>query len=81
MKFSNHHLAQLFSMRKAIVFCGAGVSLEPPASLPDWHSLRDSLTQIEYVIDRILFNRKRKTSSSVFLLATSCTVRCYFAVQ
>jgi tetratricopeptide (TPR) repeat protein len=26
----------------AVVICGAGISLDPPAGLPDWHELRDS---------------------------------------
>ena len=35
-------LADLLAARQAVVFCGAGISLEPPAGLPDWHKLRDS---------------------------------------
>lgn len=31
----------IFKQKKALVFCGAGISLEPPAGLPDWHMLRD----------------------------------------
>ncbi|WP_372370428.1 tetratricopeptide repeat protein [Candidatus Uabimicrobium sp. HlEnr_7] len=34
-------LYDIFHEKKALVFCGAGVSLEPPAGLPDWHMLRD----------------------------------------
>ena len=34
-------LVETFSKREAVVFCGAGISLEPPAGLPDWHKLRD----------------------------------------
>ncbi|BBM82753.1 tetratricopeptide repeat protein [Candidatus Uabimicrobium amorphum] len=31
----------IFKQKKAVLFCGAGISLEPPAGLPDWHMLRD----------------------------------------
>ena len=37
----NTYLAHLFENKACVVFCGAGVSLEPPAGLPDWHKLRD----------------------------------------
>ncbi|BBM86873.1 tetratricopeptide repeat protein [Candidatus Uabimicrobium amorphum] len=43
----NQHLAHIFNCHQAVVFCGAGISLEPPAGLPDWNSLRDyTLTAI-----------------------------------
>ena len=35
------HIADLFTNRQALIFCGAGVSIEPPAGLPDWSKLRD----------------------------------------
>ncbi|WP_372366510.1 tetratricopeptide repeat protein [Candidatus Uabimicrobium sp. HlEnr_7] len=34
-------LAKMLLNRDAIVFCGAGISIEPPAGLPDWKKLRD----------------------------------------
>lgn len=35
------HIADLFTNHQALIFCGAGVSIEPPAGLPDWGKLRD----------------------------------------
>jgi len=29
------------SERRAVLFCGAGISVDPPATLPDWKTLRD----------------------------------------
>ena len=38
---SNDRLAKVLRKRYGIFFCGAGISISPPAGLPDWHSLRD----------------------------------------
>ena len=35
------HLTQLLNEQQVLLFVGAGVSLNPPAGLPDWHKLRD----------------------------------------
>ncbi|TSC54338.1 MAG: hypothetical protein LiPW30_699 [Parcubacteria group bacterium LiPW_30] len=35
------YLANLFEKREAVVFCGAGISLDQPAGLPGWSQLRD----------------------------------------
>ena len=42
---STMSLPDLFRTRRAIVFAGAGVSIPPPAGLPDWTSLRDELVR------------------------------------
>src|SRR5437660_914710 len=34
-------LPSSFRQNRAVVFSGAGISLEPPAGLPNWHQLRD----------------------------------------
>src|SRR5688500_10180695 len=34
-------LGESIGARRAVLFCGAGVSMDPPATLPDWHTLRD----------------------------------------
>jgi len=34
-------MGNLFEHSNAVVFCGAGVSVEPPAGLPGWRKLRD----------------------------------------
>jgi len=33
--------ARLLAAKHIALFCGAGISLDPPAGLPDWHDLRD----------------------------------------
>jgi|266.fasta.fasta_contig_41_2998611_length_684_multi_1_in_0_out_0_2 hypothetical protein len=33
--------ARLLAAKQIALFCGAGISLDPPAGLPDWHDLRD----------------------------------------
>jgi tetratricopeptide (TPR) repeat protein len=33
--------ARLLEARQVALFCGAGISQDPPAGLPDWHDLRD----------------------------------------
>lgn len=35
------HVGNLLEKGEAVIFCGAGISVEPPAGLPDWHKLRD----------------------------------------
>ena len=35
------YLTQLLNKQQVVLFVGAGVSLNPPAGLPDWHMLRD----------------------------------------
>ncbi|BBM86632.1 tetratricopeptide repeat protein [Candidatus Uabimicrobium amorphum] len=52
----NQHLANLFASQKAVVFAGAGISLEPPAGLPDWNKLRDYT--LEAVSSRDAFLQK-----------------------
>src|SRR5438132_9909802 len=34
-------IRRAFIERRAVLFCGAGISTEPPATLPDWKTLRD----------------------------------------
>ena len=34
-------IRRAFAERRAVLFCGAGISIEPPATLPDWKTLRD----------------------------------------
>lgn len=48
------HIADLFSKRQALVFCGAGVSTEPPAGLPAWGKLRDYTLEAVASKDEIL---------------------------
>lgn len=38
-------LATTFASGGNVLFCGAGVSRDPPAGLPDWHELRDSTVE------------------------------------
>src|SRR5688572_4642565 len=34
-------LHEIFRHGNRVLFCGAGISMDPPAGLPDWHLLRD----------------------------------------
>ncbi|WP_372370662.1 tetratricopeptide repeat protein [Candidatus Uabimicrobium sp. HlEnr_7] len=34
-------ILKILNNKQAVLFCGAGISLDPPAGLPDWHKLRD----------------------------------------
>lgn len=36
-----HEAARLLGAKQIALFCGAGISQDPPAGLPDWHDLRD----------------------------------------
>ena len=45
MKEALAQLLHLFDQQQAVVFCGAGISIEPPAGLPDWSKLRDYTLQ------------------------------------
>jgi tetratricopeptide (TPR) repeat protein/NAD-dependent SIR2 family protein deacetylase len=38
---ASDHLREVLRGRQAVLLCGAGISLDPPAGLPDWHELRD----------------------------------------
>jgi tetratricopeptide (TPR) repeat protein len=40
--------------RDAVLFCGAGISMEPPATLPDWNTFRDeTIRAVASVDDRL----------------------------
>ena len=47
-------LGKLFKNREAVVFCGAGISREPPAGLPDWGKLRDYTLEVIAADDDVL---------------------------
>jgi NAD-dependent SIR2 family protein deacetylase len=40
-RHSGNEIRRAFLERSAVLFCGAGISVEPPATLPDWKTLRD----------------------------------------
>lgn len=39
--YSADNLREILANQEAVLLCGAGISLDPPAGLPDWHLLRD----------------------------------------
>src|ERR1044072_7401020 len=41
MSQTGNEIRRAFQERRAVLFCGAGISVEPPATLPDWKTLRD----------------------------------------
>ncbi|MEK7484038.1 MAG: tetratricopeptide repeat protein [Planctomycetota bacterium] len=67
----HRHLIELFSHQKAVVFCGAGVSLEPPAGLPDWHKLRDYTLEAVASKDPVL-QKYLKNLTDIDMIAQPC---------
>lgn len=61
-------LRDAFSSRTAVVFCGAGVSLEPPAGLPDWIRLRD-MTLESVISDNQFLQKFLRTLTDTPMLA------------
>lgn len=39
-------LSDLLRVRQVVIFAGAGISIPPPAGLPDWNTLRDQLVRV-----------------------------------
>ena len=40
--------------RSIVLFCGAGISIDPPATLPDWKTLRDETIRAVASVDSTL---------------------------
>ncbi|MGZ3622180.1 MAG: tetratricopeptide repeat protein [Ktedonobacteraceae bacterium] len=57
------HLVEIFAKRQGAVFCGAGISLEPPAGLPDWNKLRDYTLEAIASRDEFLLHNLDKLTS------------------
>jgi tetratricopeptide (TPR) repeat protein len=49
-------LANWLRNKSAVLFCGAGISLDPPASLPGWKELRDYTLKVIADVDPFLTN-------------------------
>src|SRR5678815_4522684 len=43
--------------RSVVLFCGAGISIDPPATLPDWKTLRDETIRAVASVDDTLAPR------------------------
>lgn len=48
------HLVTIFRDRQGVIFCGAGISKDPPAGLPDWLKLRDYTLEAVASKDEVL---------------------------
>jgi tetratricopeptide (TPR) repeat protein len=59
----HQHLVEIFAKRQGAVFCGAGISLEPPAGLPDWNKLRDYTLEAIASRDEFLLHNLDKLTS------------------
>ncbi|MEO8393603.1 MAG: tetratricopeptide repeat protein [Chloroflexota bacterium] len=47
-------VADILTKGQALIFCGAGISIDPPAGLPNWHQLRDDTIRAIAQIDTTL---------------------------
>src|SRR6266581_5075132 len=59
MKFESEkseyeQLVTIFEKIQVAVFCGAGVSVDPPAGIPDWNKLRDFTLEVIASKDEVI---------------------------
>ena len=50
----NEKILNILREKQAVLFCGAGISLDPPAGLPCWNKLRDGTLEAIASLDRYL---------------------------